>query len=296
LIVCGYKGSKKAPEHNWYDMIDQALEDVAQSGDSIAENVTRKIWRLSDIRSEEAPPVPDQNDYVVRQKLPPWINHKMPEEKTLPRPLNPSGAQALIDESLATELVHPSLLATGDSQMPAIARKRGTVIHRLLQVWPDLDPQRREQQALAFAASALPELTDQARQDMVTELAHIIASPRLAPYLDPATSRAEVQIMGHIELKNGPRPVSGTIDRLAVLNDHVMALDYKTSRSVPNSEAEVPGDYMTQMALYRALVSRLYPDKPVKTALVWTHAAGGPLIMELSDAALDAAFTNLSKL
>lgn len=296
LIMCGYKGSRSAPAHNWYDMVDMALADDAQTVDPIADDVACKLWRLDEAQPSDTPPLPDQGDLVVRDKLPPWINHKLPQEKALPRPLNPSGAQALIDESLAIESVHPSLLIAGEKQSPIIARKRGTVIHRLLQVWPDLDPDTREQQSLAYAAHALPEMTEQARQSMVTELAQIIASPKLAPYLDPDTSRAEVPVMGRIELATGPRPVSGTIDRLAVLDDHLMALDYKTSRHVPETENDVPGDYITQMALYRTLVSRLYPDKPMKTALVWTHAAGGPKVMELSDTVLDAAMARLSKL
>ena len=46
-----------------------------------------------------------------------------------------------------------------------------------------------------------------------------------------------------------------------------------------------------QLALYRAVLMRLYPDRPVRAALVWTDIPG---LMEIPAEALDAALAGLT--
>jgi hypothetical protein len=48
---------------------------------------------------------------------------------------------------------------------------------------------------------------------------------------------------------------------------------------------------MEQLALYRALLARIYPDRPVRAVLVWTEI---PDPMELSAAMLDRALVRLT--
>ena len=48
----------------------------------------------------------------------------------------------------------------------------------------------------------------------------------------------------------------------------------------------MPTAYIAQLALYRAVLVRLYPGRPVRAALIWTEL---PDLMEISPAALDAA-------
>ena len=48
---------------------------------------------------------------------------------------------------------------------------------------------------------------------------------------------------------------------------------------------------MAQLALYRAVLAKLYPGRPIRAALVWTEV---PDLMEISDAAMDAALASLT--
>jgi len=64
----------------------------------------------------------------------------------------------------------------------------------------------------------------------------------------------------------------------------VWIVDYKSNRPPPKVEADVAQLYIRQMAAYRALARELYPDKTVRTALLWTD---GPHMMTLSDQVLD---------
>ena len=44
--------------------------------------------------------------------------------------------------------------------------------------------------------------------------------------------------------------------------------------------------YGSQLAAYRAALRQIYPDRPLRAALVWTE---GPTIMEIPEALLDEA-------
>ena len=48
----------------------------------------------------------------------------------------------------------------------------------------------------------------------------------------------------------------------------------------------MPAGYVAQLALYRAVLAKLYPGKAIRAALVWTEV---PDLMEVSAAAMDAA-------
>jgi ATP-dependent helicase/nuclease subunit A len=73
----------------------------------------------------------------------------------------------------------------------------------------------------------------------------------------------------------------------------VLIADYKTDRIVPHRLGEVP-PYVTQLALYRAVLAGIFPGKTVRAALLFTD---GPKLMELPaadmDAAMEAALTRL---
>ena len=66
-----------------------------------------------------------------------------------------------------------------------------------------------------------------------------------------------------------PALVSGQIDRLVVTPDEVLIVDYKTNHAPPNATAEAPRAYVRQLALYRAVLRKLYPQRtgPRRAAL-----------------------------
>lgn len=55
--------------------------------------------------------------------------------------------------------------------------------------------------------------------------------------------------------------VSGRIDRLIVEPGRVVIVDFKTNRPAAACPAEVPEIYRRQLAAYRSLLERIYPDK-----------------------------------
>jgi len=85
--------------------------------------------------------------------------------------------------------------------------------------------------------------------------------------------------------------VSGQIDRLVVTQSSVLIADFKTNRPPPRRIEDVPPAYVRQLALYRAVLAKLYPEKSIRAALVWTEV---PDLMELSAEHLDAALARVT--
>jgi ATP-dependent helicase/nuclease subunit A len=176
-------------------------------------------------------------------------------------------------------------LGAGDRRL---ALARGHIVHRLLQSLPAIDVAQRDAAARRFCASIKPALPPAMIDAMIAEVAGVLAQPAFAPLFAPGT-RAEVPIVGRITDAAGETiAISGQVDRLAVTADAVLIGDFKTDRLVPASSADVPERYRRQLALYRKVLARLYPDRPVRAALVFTQA---PVLIELPACLLDAALT-----
>ena len=85
--------------------------------------------------------------------------------------------------------------------------------------------------------------------------------------------------------------MSGQVDRLAVTADAILIADYKTDRPAPRRIGDVPSAYVGQLALYRAVLRRLYPTRSIRAVVVWTET---PDLMEIPAADLDAALAALT--
>ena len=120
---------------------------------------------------------------------------------------------------------------------------------------------------------------------MLEQVRAVLDDPRFSE-LFSAGSRAEVSIVGRLMREGQAVAVSGQVDRLAVTADAVLIADYKTNNPAPRRIDDVPPAYVTQLALYRAVLARLYPDKAIRTVLIWTDV---PDLMEISAASLDRA-------
>jgi ATP-dependent helicase/nuclease subunit A len=156
-----------------------------------------------------------------------------------------------------------------------------------MQSLPDIPSAQRAEAAKHYLARAGQDFTSEERAIIAAQVLGLLDDPRFAA-LFAAGSRAEVPIAGKLH-RSGKPPliVSGQIDRLAVTADAVLIADYKTNRPAPQTP---PDAYVTQLALYRAVLSSLYPGRTVRAMLLWTEA---PDIVEVSGQALDAALAGV---
>jgi ATP-dependent helicase/nuclease subunit A len=72
--------------------------------------------------------------------------------------------------------------------------------------------------------------------------------------------------------------VAGTVDRLLVDEAEILIVDFKTGRFVPRTADALPVSHLRQMAAYAALLAQIFPDRPVRAALLYTH---GPSLIDL---------------
>jgi len=214
--------------------------------------------------------------------LPAWLRGSAPAEPAADSLLRPSDAAAGNEG-------HG--IRTGESvRERARALLRGTLVHRLLQSLPDVAAGRRHDAALKYLARNAQAWTDGDREALASGVLALLEDPRFAPVFAPG-SRAEVSIAGRLDRPGRPPAlVSGQLDRLVVTPDEVLIVDYKTNRAPPKLLAEVPSAYVRQLALYRAVLRKLYPQLPVRTALLWTET---PELMEISAPALDAQLASI---
>jgi ATP-dependent helicase/nuclease subunit A len=221
------------------------------------------------------------------ETLPAWLATPARAEATRSILVSPSSAY---NEAVALQAL-PRRRNAAQERAQAQALLRGTLIHRLLQSLPDIEPARREAVAHSFLARTSSAFSMDERNLLVGQALAIFANPRFANLFAPG-SRAEVPIVGRLARTSGPDiEVSGQIDRLAITARAVLIADYKTNRDPPTSVEAAPPAYVGQLALYRAVLAKIYPDRPIRAALVWT---GLPDLMELPSRQLDEAIVRIT--
>ncbi|MEM7639005.1 MAG: PD-(D/E)XK nuclease family protein, partial [Pseudomonadota bacterium] len=154
------------------------------------------------------------------------------------------------------------------------ALRRGRLIHGLLQTLPDVPAAERDSMAQRFLSRA-PNLTEAERTEMQAVTLRTLDHPDFHHVFAPG-GRSEAAIVGTLP---GGQLVNGRVDRLIIQPDQVLIIDHKTDRPAPDSAENVENAYWVQMAAYRAVLQSLYPDRPVRCALLYTD---GPRLIELS--------------
>ena len=76
----------------------------------------------------------------------------------------------------------------------------------------------------------------------------------------------------------GALRIHGVIDRLVIEDDRVLAVDFKTNRTVPETPQACPEGILRQMGAYAAALAGMYPGKRIETAILWTRT---PVLMPL---------------
>lgn len=294
LVVCGYRGLREAKTPTWHSLVADGFARAAADGAEgySVSDVTHgegdsafsvqcllhdraAMAQSADNVPEPHPPAPPQFDCP---------STPLPPDRELPRPLVPSGVGAVIDDAEAGPLTSPF---EGPMALATPALDRGRAIHRLLQVLPGMATDDRAPAADRYVERALPGLPDQERQAMVGRVLEILADPAFAIAFQGAAA-AEVSVMGTLMLRGQERSVTGRIDRLAITDDRVLIVDYKTGQ--PPAHDAIPESHVAQLAIYRALLKPLYPAREIIAGLLYT---GAPVLIPLSANELDIAFSRL---
>jgi len=332
LVVCGYRGASDPPELSWHNMVSngfaRAAEDDARgsvtihsvspdpndanasdgpqsdSTDQTEESFTFQRWRSADVegrRSRQTRRVagaPDAQGLAPQpvgtdtdaHRVPDWFGQPVTERNPRLEPLTASSTTGSARERRS------ALDGDGGEEVKPEGwdpREKGVAIHKLLEILPTLSPENRAAMATAHLKNSFPSLAPDRIQDGVRDVLAVLNDRRLEGCFDPETSRAEVSLAGSVELGGNRRPVLGIIDRLAVFEDRVVVMDYKTGGRTPATAEDVPTVYQRQMALYCEVLKTIYPNRRVEAWLIWTGGAA-PVILTLDEELLSRSLETLA--
>lgn len=283
LIVCGYRGRFKV-EGTWSNLISRALKPHAEEIPGPSPEIAAWRYCSQENRIPNEPIVEDTDFAKTWSSLPEYFKSRMAPEAELPKPLTPSGAALDIDNDappVHTQLVISPVLGEKPEDS-SFAIERGNIIHRLLQYLPQCDEKDRKMLARAYLQKTVPNWSDEQRADAFERTFNVMEQPILQP-LFALNARAEVSLMGIIDINGKKHAVSGQIDRINNGKDTIVLGDFKTGRA-PLKEEGIPKSYMLQMALYRNLLKAIHPEKAIVTLLIYSD---GPRVFVLDNKKLD---------
>ncbi|MFV0492341.1 MAG: double-strand break repair helicase AddA, partial [Pseudorhodobacter sp.] len=234
----------------WYDLIRDGMArlDAEATNDGglrlLAGNWGSTLPRKA--RQDNRPPT----------QTPDWALQPAPEAKRPAQPVNPSrlgGAKALPGDLGPPE---------ENAALQDAAMARGTRLHLLLEHLPQYD----ECNWPRMARNLLPGAEDV--DALLQEAGKVLRDPGLSP-LFGADTLSEVDITA----KLGSHTMLGTIDRLIVKDDHILAVDFKSNHLVPEGSSDVPEGLLRQMGAYGEALGQIWPNRRIDLALLWTRHA-----------------------
>jgi ATP-dependent helicase/nuclease subunit A len=270
LYVCGWQPGVTVNGETWHTLCRAGWTGLAAPFEFDAAPLVGALdgWSGDGLRFEMAQSAAPVRDAAARAapsagSVPAWVDRPAPDEPDPPKPLLPSRPSGSEPGTLSP------LAGAGRDRF-----KRGLLVHRLLQTLPELPPGERAAAARRFLALPVHALSVAEEVEIGQETLAVLETPEFAP-LWGDDAQAEVPVVGLI----GGHALSGQIDRLVATESQVLIVDYKTVRPPPDSDADVAPLYLQQLAIYRAALERIYPDRPIACAILWT---AGPRLMPIS--------------
>lgn len=259
LYIMGIEGAETQAADTWYAHIEAAFNQLSDT--ETLENGRRRWSTAQKVPPRDQRPAPPKISFP---DIPSWVSSSPRPETASPEEFSPSQA----------ENAHLTSQSPIDIAQPYRYR-RGTLTHRLLQLLPDMPIASRKAAADHYIKKNAQDLPEQIQQAIVLETLAVLADPTFSAVFGPG-SMAEVPVTGR--LLDG-RIINGQIDRLVILDNTVLIVDYKTNRPSPRTVAEIPDIYLSQLRSYRDALTLIYPNHLINCALLWTDQ---PLLMPVT--------------
>lgn len=286
LYICGHQSGRTDPhkpplaDRSWHALAEVAFDGLGAKVEDIGERLDGRARRLASLQTRVVETKSSRAGSRDKEAAPECLSRAAPPEARQRR-LSPS---QLVPQDERDAAYSP--MRSQD------AFRRGRMLHRLLELLPEIAPAERRDAGRRLLAHHGGDFDDTTKALMLDEALRVLNDPQFAEVFAPG-SLAEAAIGGRPAGALRNIALSGQIDRLAILEDRILIVDYKTNRPPPKRVEEVPLAYLAQMAAYRGLLQEIYPARKIETALLWTYDAR---LMPLPDEALDSAIASLMTL
>ncbi len=266
-------GKRKADKECAYNVVAQAMQTMP--------GVTSVEWSaayphvpFSGKEQSAILSVSNAGDAKAHRPATPTTTRAMPTYFHVPPEMHVEQRRFLSPSRVREETGY--IAASGDAAPGGMdARKRGDVIHRVLELLP-LEAGGQEPFITGYLTRHAAHWSEAERVTAREEILALVRSPLVAQ-LFSAEAQAEVPVVGMVD----GEAYSGQIDRLHIGESDILIADFKTG--IPPKEGEeIPPIYQRQMEIYHALLKQIYPTKTIRCQLIYTAA---PLLKEVPLAA-----------
>ncbi len=260
LLVTGVSAERSNMSSGWHALIETAMQTLTDAGDD-------SIYRYS---RGSTTGIPDEHTATATDQS------LMTSEAVIatdPRLKQPITGIDTMETVIAPSFSFQDRDDIGSGYDRDESLKRGHIIHRALELFCHEPPRTIEQTRQQLSNELAIDMNDAELNECIEEAHATINNEQftnLFKPLDKARCYNELPVMYAQENKM----VYGIIDRLIVHEDRIELIDYKTHRiSDESTLSTLSQNYKQQLSLYREGIKRIWPERPVKSGLLFTNSA-----------------------
>ena len=283
LYVAGFEGTQRRDRGCWYDLISEGLEArLSEAADGLGGPVRRMDCRADGAAAGQGAP---KRIAPAPVAVPDWIARPPPHEVARPLLLNPSRLELPRHGSLRRR------------PRPVRATRRccaAASCIACLSCFRPFPPRDRQRAGARFSPRKRAACREREREALLAAILAILGDESFGERLragQPGGGRACRPNCRRVSPGEPHAIISGQVDRLVCgARDDVRRRFQERRGGSGRRRRPHPRTYIAQLAAYRLALARLFPDKPVRAALLWTDA---PRLMEIPAALLDRGETLL---
>jgi ATP-dependent helicase/nuclease subunit A len=252
LYLCGLAEKPNSSRITWYDICCNALQQLGATPAPFDFDAQKFKWIYGKVSQDK-----NAFDELTSQLVSPFKISNFAHPKNTLHQLLP---QQIISPAKSSDFSNNS------SNSSAIT---GQLIHELLEILPRIIPQQRSSIIAIYLQKTLHSLAlaPVAKKNIRKNIHNVLTNKTFQKFFSSA-SRAEVPIAGSVD----GLVISGRLDRLVILPDTVMLLDYKSTYKNFDNDGQLPDIYIQQLDLYCKLLKKIYPTKALESYILLTSS------------------------
>ncbi|MDA9231004.1 double-strand break repair helicase AddA [Rickettsiales bacterium] len=143
----------------------------------------------------------------------------------------------------------------------------GNIIHKILELFiKKLRNNDASQKINTHLDNFYPKIDSKIRLELFRQIS-AISNNKVLDFI--YCNKIETEIAVFYEENNDI--ISGKIDLLVIKDNEIIIIDYKSNKIIEKEIDKTANKYKKQLNIYRKIISNIYPDKIIKTAIIWTY-------------------------